>query len=1038
MIISDISVQRPVLVSVVFIAFAVFGLVSLRLLPIDLFPEIEPPVMSVITAYPGASAEEVEEKVTEIMEEHLGAVSELEDITSTSKENVSVVTLQFAFDTDLIEAANEVRQNLEFAKLTLPKDVDPPILFQFDTSKLPVVMLGVTSDRGDVLDYRERIEDEILDPLKRVPGVGSVVIWSAPPEQVHVEVDRARMAAYGMTIGQIAQVIGAENFSLPAGHLDVGPQEFSVRMPAEFQTLEELEGVAISRSGDGVVRLGDVAAVSMGHQEVREVSRVGGADAIVGGVQKKAGGNTVEISTRVQAKIAELEKDLPAHLHVVPILDTSLFIRRMISSLGQTLAIAATLIVVVVFVFLGRVRASFVVALALPASLVIVFAAMQGAGYSINAISMMALCLAIGMVVDNAIVVLENISRHITEGKTPMEAARVGASEVGGAVLASTLTTVSVFLPLVFVGGLVGIMFGELAFVISVTIGASLVVALTLTPSFSARLLQGGEPGAFARTIDRSMALLERIYGRVLRGALRHRLLTIVGAVAIVVGTVRLIAAVGTDFMPQQNSGEVRVIAELPIGTSVDETARVGEQLVAELERQPEVVVAQFRAGTSSLAFSTAMGGKEGSHIVQVTARLKPSEERERTDGQVADHMRAFGKSIPEIAHFTVQAGSSVSSILRGMGKPVTIELAGSDHEALGQAARDVEELLRSVPGVVDVSADLLETRPEIRFILDRERASRLGVPAAQAGVALRAALYGQETTKYRGGGEDADVVVRMRDDDRRTAADLARVEVPSMLGGTVRLGDIGRLVEEASPIEIRRKNKQRILTVGANVQGRALGDVAADTERRLSETTLPRGVTFRFGGDVEEQRETFEGVVVALVLGALMVYLVMAGQFESFKDPFVIIFAIPFSITGAFLFLLLTNTTLSLPAFLGLVVLLGVVVNNAIVLVDYVNLLRRDEELPLLEALQVAGERRLRPVLMTTVTTVFGMIPLAMARGEGSELWYPLGRAALGGMIFSTAVTLVLVPVLYALMHRKALRTPPRTPSLDEEGGDE
>lgn len=1019
MIISDIAVRRPVLVSVIFIAIALFGAVSFRMLPLDMFPEIEPPVMSIITAYPGASADEVEEKVTEIMEENLGAVSELKNITSTSKENVSVVTLQFEFDTDLVEAANEVRQNLEFAKMLLPKDIDPPILFQFDTSKFPVIMLGVTSDRGTVLEDRDFIEERILDPLKRVPGVGSVVIWSAPREQLHVEVDRVRLAAYGMTVGQVAAVIGAENFSIPAGHLTVGPQEFSVRMPAEFETLEDLESVALSRGGGAVVRLSDVATVTMGHQEVREVSRVDGAGAIIGGVQKKAGGNTVEISTRVQEELVKIEAELPDHLHIVPILDTSLFVRRMIDSLSQTLIIAASLIVVVVFVFLGRLRASLIVALTVPASLLIVFSGMQGAGYSLNAISMMAMCLAIGMVVDNAIVVLENITRHLAAGKSPREAARIGAAEVGGAVMASTLTTVSVFVPLVFVGGLVGIMFGELAFVISVTIGGSLFVALTLTPAFCSFLLKGGEPGFLARQVDRSMALLERLYGRILAGALRHRFLTVAGALGILVATGQLIAAVGTDFMPQQKSGEVRVNAELPVGTSVEETAAVGELLAEELRAQPDVVVTQFRAGTSALAFSTAMGGKEGSNIVQVTARLKPFAESEQSDVEVADHMREFARSIPQITNFTVQAGSSVSALLRGMAKPVTIELSGSSFEDLGTAAREIEELLAGTPGTVDVSADLLETRPELRFEFDRHRASRLGVSAAQAGVALRSALFGQETTKYRGGDEDADILVRLRDADRNSAVDLAQVEVNSMLGGTVRLGDVGKLVEADSPIEIKRKNKQRTLTVGAGVKDRPLGDVAADVERGLADLELPRGVSYRFGGDVEEQRDTFEGIMVALVLGALMVYLVMAGQFESFRDPFVIIFAIPFSITGAFLFLLLTNTTLSLPAFLGLVVLLGVVVNNAIVLVDYVNMLRREEDMPTLEALQAAGERRLRPVLMTTITTVFGMIPLALATGEGSELWYPMGRAALGGMIVSTLVTLVLVPVLYALLHR-------------------
>ena len=1020
MILSEVSVRRPVLVSVVFFALTVFGAVSLFLLPIDLFPKIEPPVMSVITAYPGASAEEVEEKVTKVIEDTLGALADLDEITSSSKEGVSVVTLQFGFGADLVEAANEIRQNLEFAKLTLPKEAEPPILFQFDTSKLPVIMFAVISTRGDdIRAYRELIEDRVIDPLKRVPGVGSVQLWNAPKQQVLIEADRARLAAYGMTIGQLAQIVGAENFSMPAGHLDVGAQEFAVRMPAEFETLEEMEHLVLRRQDDRLVRLGDVAKVRMGFEEVREIAVVNGQTAMVGGVQKRSGANTVQISARVDKEMQRLRESLPDHIAIVPVFDTSLFIKRMIANLASTLLVAGSLVVVVVFVFLGRLRASVIVGLAIPASMLIVFVSMASVDYSLNAISMMAMCLAIGMVVDNAIVVLENISSKVDKGIEPQTAATLGAAEMGPAVLASTLTTVSVFAPLVFVGGIIGIMFGQLAFVVSVTIAGSLFVALTLTPAMAGSFLrQNTKPNVLTRGIDRIMAGLARAYRGLIGFALRRRLVVIVSAVLLLVSTCGLASAVGTDFMPEQNSGELQVVAELPIGTNFARTAEIGDLIYEELARQPEVEIVQYQAGTSSAAFGTAMGGKEGSNIVSLSARLVPYSERERSDAEVADAIRIYAQELPEIVNLDVKAGSAISGVLSGMGKPVTIALLGDDFDELTEAARIVKDILTKTEGTIDVSSDLLETRPELRYELDRERASKLGVSAASVGSTLRASLYGQEVSKYRGDGEDVPLVVRLQEQDRVSADDLARIEVDALTGAVVRLGDLGSIREADSPIEIRRTDQQRMLSVGANLHDRPLGDVVNDVEAALAVAQLPTGVSYRFVGAVEEQKETFQGVIIAIGLGALMVYLVMAGQFESYRDPFVIIFSLPFSITGALLFLVLTGTTLSLPAFLGMVILLGVVVNNAIVLVDYVKQLR-ERGMAVKEALVTAGERRLRPVLMTTITTVFGMVPLAWAQGEGSELWVPLGRAALGGMLVSALVTLVLIPVLYTFAHR-------------------
>jgi len=849
--VSDVSVSRPVLITVIYLAIVIFGLYALRLLPLDFFPDVEPPVLSVITTYPGASAEEVEEKVTEVVEESLGALSDLEQITSTSKDNISAVTLQFEIGADLTEAANEVRQNLEFAKRMMPDEIDSPMLFKFDMAMFPVMLFGVVSSSGDVVEYRDLIEDRVLEPLKRVQGVGSVQVFNAPEEQVQIEIDRARLAAYNMTIAQVAGVIGLENFSIPAGRMDLGALEFPVRMPAEFETLEDMAGVVLARRGDRVVRLRDVADVQYGLAETTEEAAINGRECIFGGIMKRSGTNTVAVASAIQEKLAELQKTLPEHLELVVLVDTSRFIRIIISSLLTTLLVAGTLVVVVVWLFLRSWRSSVVVGLAIPSSMIIVFLMMYQWGYTLNVVTMIGMCLAIGMVVDNAIVVLENISRHVDEGKDGKTAAAVGTAEMAGAITASTLTTVSVFGPLVFAAGIVGVMLGQLAFVISITVGASLLVAVTLTPTFAARLVRP-TAGTAEQKAGRLLSRLERGYRRLLVGTLNHRFLVVLVSAAIVGGTVLLVRAVGTEYIPEQNGGDVRIIAELPVGTRVDATTRVAKMITEEFAKQPEVEAIGFRAGTSSFGISAAMGGKEGSNVAEVSARLKPFSQREgRDDRGVGQHMRKFVEGIPEVETVTVETEAGMAGILIGTAKPVTLELLGHDPGDLRRAAEIVEKLVRSVPGTVDVTADLSESRPEIRYVFDRDRGSRLGVSAAAAGVALRSALAGQELNRFRGGSEDREIFIRLRGADREQTEDLAQVEVNTMMGQTVRLGDIGRFVEAESPIEVKRMDRQRVISVGANLLDRPLGDVAEDIEERLREVDLPASVVVRWGGDV-------------------------------------------------------------------------------------------------------------------------------------------------------------------------------------------
>lgn len=1018
---TDLSVRRPVLVTVTFIGVALFAGYAATLLPISLFPDIEPPVVSVVTSYPGADSQDVEDKVTEPIEEALSGVAELDEMSSTSQRNVSIVTLEYSFDTDLDAATADVRQQMELARQEIPDEVEEPLIFRLDTSSFPIMILGVTSSEGEVTEHRELLEDRMVDPLKRISGVGSVSIFGGPEREVKVEVDQERLRAHHLTMPEVAQVIGAENVSVPAGELDVGSEMFSARMPAEFESLEEMRHMIVTRTDDSVVRLGDIAEVSIGLEQFRETSRVNGESSIAVGVQKQSDANTVAVARSVREKLEGISEDLPDQFEVTTVRDNSEFVEGMVWNLTQTVLIAALAIIFVVLLFLREWRSSFVVSLALPASTLLVFLVMYIQEYSLNAISMMAISLALGIVVDNSIVVIENINRHLEQGASAARAALDGTQEVGTAILASALTTISIFLPLIFVGGMIGIFFGQLAVVMSTMVISSLIVALTLSPSVASQVLKSGDDvSEGAADTGGLFERIEGLYQTVIEWALRFRWLVVTGALGLMVGTGFLVATVGVDFMPQQNQAVIQVTAEMPVGTNYRKSAEVGRQLAEPFRDDPRVEHVYVRSGSAGGGAGAAIGGDAGEHIAQATYRLVPIGEREADDREFADEIREVAEKIPEIADLSVTYGGGPgASIMGGGGKPVTVELLGDNIDDLETAARQVESIVDETPGTKDVSADLIERRPEIRFDLDRERATRFGVKAGQVGAALRTAFYGQVVTRYRGGDEDLDIFLRFREEDRASAESIEDIEVRGTDGRSVRLGAIGELVEAQSPIAIERLSEQRMIDVGANTTGRALGDITADIERKLAETDFPSSVSVQFGGDIEEQREAFGGLQFALLLGVILVYLVMAGQFESYLDPFVILFAIPFAMTGGLLALLVSGTTLSVPAFLGLIILVGVVVNQAIVLVDYVNMLRAEHDFEFHEAVVEGARRRLRPIMMTTLTTAAGMLPLALASGQGSATWQPIGRAALGGVLFSMCVTLVLIPVLYHLTER-------------------
>ncbi|RLB65174.1 MAG: AcrB/AcrD/AcrF family protein [Deltaproteobacteria bacterium] len=1026
---AELSVRRPMVVSMAFLGVVLFGLYAVKSLPIDLFPEIEPPYMSIITLYLGASANDVEDKVTEPIEDSLGLVADLKRITSSSKENLSVVTLEFEFGTDLDEAANDARGLLEMVKRKLPADSEAPRIFKMSTAMMPIYIFSVRVDKGDFRAYRDTVEEQIVEPLQRIAGVGAVQMMNAPERQVLVEVDRRKLAAHHLPLPALAQVLGAANVSVPSGRMDVGSFDLPVRVPGEFSSLKEIRDLVVGQHNGAMVYLRDVATVRMGYQEQQQIARTGGKDAIMVMVQKQSGANIVEVVDRVRSTLAQAKTKLPAELVIQELIDGSTFIRIMVGNLSETILVAGLLVVLVVFLFLRRLRTSLIVGLAIPISLIVVFLGLYLADYSLNVITLMAMALAIGMVVDDGIVVLENITRHSEAGVEPSRAALDGTSEVGLAVTAATLTTVVVFLPLAFVGGLVGIFFGQLAFVITVTIGASLVTALSLTPMLCAKLLKPrrhDDQGRSRRLIERvhqaserAFAALERRYAGVIRWALRHRWPVLGMAAVILAGSLALLPLVGFDFIPMGDSGDIQIVAELRTGTRVEQSAKIAAEVAQALEAQPETVRAFYMCGTSEEAIMSATGGKEGSNIMQVFAKLTGRTERARTDKQVAEAAREVLRRHPEVVAVNFKYGSVFAGMLLGQEKPITVNLQGNDFADLARAAERVEKILAAVPGVEDVSVDLFEERPELRVVVDRQRASRLGVPVAAVGGTLRNAVYGVKVTKFRAGGEEHDIVLRLRKADRDEPADLRHIEIPSMAQSVVPVHNIAQVSTGASPIEIQHRDKQRLVRVGANFSGRPLGDISEEIARAIDKQKDElEGVTVSFGGEMSQMEEANIDLLVLVILGIVLIYMVMVAQFESLLDPFVIMFSIPFAFTGVALTMVVTDTTLTMSAILGMVILLGVVVKNAIVLVDYINLMRR-QGLPLLEAVATAGQRRLRPVLMTAMTTALGMLPLAMARAEGAEMWGPMGKAVIGGLMVSLLVTLVLVPTVYVMLER-------------------
>ncbi len=1021
------AVKKPVTTILIFVITMVVGLYSLTQLPIDLYPEIEFPFLSVYTSYSGASAADIETNITRPLEDALNSVSGLKEITSRSSDNVSVIFMEFEYETNLDEASNDVRSSLSFIQSFLPEDADDPTIFKFNSSMMPIIFYAITANES----YKglEKILDEkIINPLNRIDGVGNVGLAGVPGREIYIEVDPRRMEAYNLTIEQIGNVLRAENLNMPAGYMEMGRTDYPIRIQGEFAESGMIANIVVGNYNGNNIFLRDVATVNDTIRETKLVSKIDGERGMTLFVQKMSGANSVQICTDVDREITRLQKDLPPDIKIEKIFDTSEFIKGSINNLTETLMYAAIFVVLVVLFFLGRWRATLIIILTIPISLLVAFVYIFLTGSSINIISLSSLSIAIGMVVDDAIVVLENITKHIERGSRPREAAIYATNEVWLAVIVTTLTVVAVFLPLTFVKGLTGVLFAQLGWIVSITIIMSTAAAITLTPTLSSILLRvrpvkkDAPFWTWDGSIHKFLEWMDNFYVKTLSWVLHHKKFVIIVAVLIFAVSMSLFKFIGTEFMPAADESQVSATVELQTGTRVDVTEKVADRIDSIVKEQvPEVTLISMSAGTDDTGGFRALFSEGGTHVITYTFKLLEVSERSRSSEDIAEVIRQIISPMPEVINFSVLSQSGGMGAMGG-GNTIDIEIYGYDLTQTNLLAEQLAGKVKKIQGATNVDISRDKSKPELQIILDKDKLLGYGLTTAQVSSAIRNRVDGLTATRLRQFGDEYDVIVRYKESARNSITELQNIGISLPNGRIIRLGEIATVKEYWSPPNIERKRKERIVTVSVTPYKRPLNKIVADIQKELDSIAIPSGVMVEISGAFQDMSESFMDIGLLMVISLILVYLVMASQFESLKMPVIIMLSIPFAFSGVAIALFVTGTSLSLIAAIGAIMLIGIVVKNAIVLVDFINL-TRDRGVELYQAVLVSGRSRLRPVLMTSLTTILAMLPLAINPGEGSELWQPMGIAVIGGLVFSTIVTMVLVPVGYVLIARHGER---------------
>ena len=1010
------AVNKPVTTTLVFIAFAILGVFSLVKTSIAQFPEFDSNVIMVMSSYPGANAEDIETNLTKVLENALNGVEDLKDLTSQSKENISLLTLEFEYGVDIEEATNNVRDKLDLVNSTLPDGATMPVIFKFSADDMPVMMLSATADVS-LAGLDKILDDKVTTPLARVNGVGTVSVAGAPTREIQVYCDPNKLEAYGLSISGISSVISAENKNLPSGYIDIGSETYTLRVQKEFTDPSELLDIVVGSVDGRAIYLRDVATVNDGQEEREQESYTNGERSARIIIQKQSGANTVNVIRGVKERLAEIEETLPSDIKISTVYDGSTEIIDSINTLVETIIITFIIVSLVVFVFLGNWKSTFIIILSIPLALLASLIYLFATGNTLNIISMSALSIAIGMVVDDSIVVLENITTHLSRGEKPKEAAVHGTSEVGISVMASTLTMLCVFLPLTMISGMAGIMFQQLGWIVSIIMIISVAAALTFVPMLCSRWLKADVKHGKAYNfifvpINRFLDWISRGYAHVIHWCTKRRRVTILTFAAVfVIAMVIFIPRLTTEYFPHSDSDRISATIELPMGTAQEVTAdfakRINDDIVAAV---PEAEIINYTFGQADSDNTFASMQDNGTQLISFTVNIGSSGDRERTSAQIADVVRGVIGQYPEVRKATVTEGGG------GMGgaSTVDVEVYGYDFTETDRVARLLQEQMLKSPMYTQVTMSRDEYTPELQMDFDRTKLALNGLNSTTAGAAFSAAMSGSLSSYYREDGEEYDIRVRYSPEYRTRVEDLENIMVTNGFGQQVRMKDLGNVVETLVPPTIERKDRERLVTVsGIVADGAALSEAVATAQQAIDATEIPTEISVVIAGDYEDQQDMFADLLVLVVLMIILVYMVMASQFEALMAPFVIMFSLPFALVGVFLGLELAGEALGVMALIGIIMLIGIVVKNGIVLIDY-TILCRERGMNIRDASTTAARSRLRPILMTTLTTVLGMLPLAISQGEGAEMWRPLGITVCWGLSISTLITLVLIPTLY------------------------
>ncbi|MEB2359941.1 MAG: efflux RND transporter permease subunit [Bryobacteraceae bacterium] len=1036
----EFSVNRPVTTLMACLILILLGGIAFVRLPVDLMPELVYPTISVRAEYPGVAPEEMETLVARPLEEAFASAPGVEEITSNSSEGITQVRVGFEYGVDIDEAANELRIRLDRRRGTLPQDMEPPVMFKFDVSQRPIMFLTVAAKDMNPKTLRYFVEKQIQYRLERVPGVAQFTVRGGLRREIHVDLDLTKLRALDLSVNQIVDLVRRENLNRPVGPVEEGRFEVLLRTKGEFDNLDEIRNLVLTTRAGVPVYLRDVANVEDSHEEIRQLVSVDGAAAVRLFVYKQSGANTVTVADAVWDEVGRIHRDYPS-VRISATGDTSEFIKASIGNLKSSAIMGSILAVVILLLFLRSFSSVLIIAIAIPVSVIATFALMFFAGFTLNTVSFGGLALGVGMLVDNAIVVLENIFRHRQKGTGTKEAAVRGSGQVGLAIAASTFTTIAVFVPVFFLSGMSVVTFQQLAYVVSFSLLCSLFVALTIVPMLCSKYLRVNEaaarrPGVFGAIYrwmgDVQDRLAER-YGNSIQWALDHPRSVLATAVLLLVGSLVIAPLIGVELVPEADEGEVRVDVELEPGTRVEVTDALMRRLQRVVrENVPELKTLMVESGSGG-GWS---GG--GTHIGELRIRLVDMDQRERSAKEIANSLRPKLLIQPGVIVRTrVSSGSFMMGSRSGGGDRLSVEIRGHDMAMLQDLSYKVRDAMLSVPGVPEVQISRRPGMPEMLLSIDRLKASTMGLNVSDIADAMETAVGGRRTSMYRQEGDEFNILVRLQERDRLALAQVGKIPLATPVGPTIPAESVVQMRRQEGPVTIERKDQERIVTVSGTLGDRDLGSVVRDLSAKLREIPKPMGYDFTFGGEYEEQQETFKELTFAAILALILVYMVMASQFESLRDPFIILFSIPLAAVGVIAILVITNTTFNMQGFLGVIILVGIVVNNAIILIDYMNQLRRQSGYSVRDAIVTGGTRRLRPILMTTTTTVLGLVPMALGIGEGSELQAPLARVVIGGLTTSTLITLIVIPVVYSMFEERSERAKSKVLQSVQTAGD-